>query len=96
MKAAARSEFLGQAVGLLGEGAVKTAPSDLEPYCTDWRKRFFGKAAAILFPSEPESLAKIVRLANQYQIALVPQGGNTAYRAGRPQTPQASKLLCRY
>ena len=44
MKAAARSEFLGQAVGLLGEGAVKTAPSDLEPYCTDWRKRFFGKA----------------------------------------------------
>ena len=93
MKAAARSEFLGQAVGLLGEGAVKTAPSDLEPYCTDWRKRFFGKAAAILFPGEPESLAKIVRLANQYQIALVPQGGNTGLSGGATPDPTGEQVI---
>ena len=88
MKAPALPQFLEQAIGLLGEGAVKTAPSDLEPYCIDWRKRFFGRAAAMLFPADTELLAKIVRLANYHQIALVPQGGNTGLSGGA--TPDAS------
>jgi FAD/FMN-containing dehydrogenase len=88
VKAPALPQFLEQAIGLLGEGAVKTAPSDLEPYCIDWRKRFFGRAAAMLFPADTELLAKIVRLANYHQIALVPQGGNTGLSGGA--TPDAS------
>ena len=80
--------FLEQAVQLLGERAVKTALSDLEPYCADWRKRFFGKAAAILFPQTTEQVAGVVRLANQHGVALVPQGGNTGLSGGA--TPDAS------
>ncbi len=88
MKPSALPEFLAQAARLLGDGAVKTAPSDLEPYCVDWRRRFFGKAAAILFPGSAELLAQTVQLANHYQIALVPQGGNTGLSGGA--TPDAS------
>ena len=82
--------FLEQAVQLLGERAVKTALSDLEPYCVDWRKRFFGKAAAILFPHTTEQVAGVVRLANQHGVALVPQGGNTGLSGGA--TPDASGM----
>lgn len=43
------TQFLGQAQRLLGAGGVKTALGELEPYCIDWRRRFFGKAAAAFF-----------------------------------------------
>ena len=82
------ASFLEQAVQLLGERAVKTALSDLEPYCVDWRKRFFGKAAAILFPGTTAQVSDVVRLANQHGVALVPQGGNTGLSGGA--TPDAS------
>ena len=88
MNATVHAQFLEQVTKLLGEGAVKTAPSDLEPYCIDWRRRFFGRAYAIVFPSTTEQVAAVVRLANTHRVALVPQGGNTGLSGGA--TPDTS------
>lgn len=86
------TQFLGQAQRLLGAGGVKTAPGELEPYCIDWRRRFFGKAAAAFFPESTAQLAELVRLANRYDVALVPQGGNTGLSGGA--TPDTSATQC--
>jgi FAD/FMN-containing dehydrogenase len=88
VNATVHAQFLEQAKDLLGEGAVKTAPSDLESYCIDWRRRFFGRASAILFPSTTEQVAALVRLANTHRVPLVPQGGNTGLSGGA--TPDTS------
>lgn len=89
------SQFLADVTAALGSAAVKTAPADVQAYSADWRKRFYGKPLAVLFPSSTEQVAQVVRLANQHRVALVPQGGNTGLSGGA--TPDASgtqAVLC--
>jgi FAD/FMN-containing dehydrogenase len=83
-----RQQFLDQARALIGPAAVKTAAQDLEPYAVDWRKRYHGKPLAAVFPQTTEQVAGLVRLANELQVALVPQGGNTGLSGGA--TPDTS------
>lgn len=83
-----RQQFLDQARAMIGPAAVKTADQDLAPYATDWRKRYHGKPLAAVFPQSTEQVAGLVRLANELQVALVPQGGNTGLSGGA--TPDAS------
>jgi FAD/FMN-containing dehydrogenase len=83
-----RQQFLSQARALIGSAAVKTAAQDLEPFAIDWRKRYHGKPLAALFPQSTEHVAALVRLANDYHVALVPQGGNTGLSGGA--TPDTS------
>lgn len=80
--------FLEAVQAVVGQAAIKTLPADVEPYAVDWRKRYVGKPLAVVFPSNTQQVADIVRLANQHQVALVPQGGNTGLAGGA--TPDAS------
>ena len=81
-------EFLEQVTSLLGDAAVKVSAQDLEPYSTDWRKRYVGKPLAVLLPSDTKQVSEIVRLANRLKVSLVPQGGNTGLSGGA--TPDQS------
>ncbi|MFM1788537.1 MAG: hypothetical protein RLZZ166_1004, partial [Pseudomonadota bacterium] len=76
------STFLSQARELLGDRAVLTDAEGFAPYANDWRQKFFGKPAAVVFASSPEQVAQLVRLANTHEVALVPQGGNTGLSGG--------------
>jgi FAD/FMN-containing dehydrogenase len=76
-----------------GAKAVITDPADLEPWLTDWRGRFHGKAEAILSPSSTEEVAAIVRLAAEHRVPLVPQGGNTSMAGGATPPPDGSALI---
>ncbi len=73
---------------LLQPQQILCAPEDMEPYLTDWRKRFFGKALTVLLPSNTVELAQIVQICAEFQVALVPQGGNTGLCGGA--TPDQS------
>jgi FAD/FMN-containing dehydrogenase len=73
---------------LLQPQQMLCAPVDMQPYLTDWRKRFFGKALTVLLPSNTAELAQIVRICAEFQVALVPQGGNTGLCGGA--TPDQS------
>jgi FAD/FMN-containing dehydrogenase len=80
--------FLEAVQAVVGQAAIKTLPADVEPYAVDWRKRYVGKPLAVVFPSNTQQVADVVRLANQHRVALVPQGGNTGLAGGA--TPDAS------
>ncbi len=80
--------FLDAVRPLLGPTAVKTAPEALQPFAVDWRKRYVGNPLAVLLPETTEQVAAIVRLANEHNVSLVPQGGNTGLSGGA--TPDAS------
>jgi FAD/FMN-containing dehydrogenase len=72
---------------------VITDPADIEPWVTDWRGRVHGAAPAMLAPSSTEEVAEIVKLAAEYRVPLVPQGGNTGMAAGATPPADGSAVL---
>lgn len=53
-----------------------------QAYLTDWRGRYTGKAQAVVRPGSVEEVAKVVKTCLQYDIPVVPQGGNTGLCGG--------------
>ena len=74
--------FINQLSEVLASKYILTQDEDKAPYLTDWRKRFTGKAFAVLLPGTSNEVAAIVKLCAQHQIALVPQGGHTGFCGG--------------
>jgi FAD/FMN-containing dehydrogenase len=60
----------------------------MAPALIDWRKRFTGKARALVLPGSAEQVAAVVRLCAAEGVAVVPQGGNTGLVGGA--TPDMS------
>ncbi len=50
---------------------------DLSAYELDWRKRYRGKALAVVRPASTAEVAAVVRACTRHGTSLVPQGGNT-------------------
>ncbi|BCA58991.1 FAD-binding oxidoreductase [Sphingomonas sp. HMP6] len=77
----------------LGEKAVVTDPNDIAPWLDDWRGRYHGASAAILSPDTTAGVVTIVRLAGEFGVALVPQGGNTSMVGGATPPADGSALI---
>jgi FAD/FMN-containing dehydrogenase len=82
-----------QARDRIGAKAVISDAADVEPWLTDWRGRFHGKAQAILSPASTEEVAMVVRLAVEHGVPLVPQGGNTSMVGGATPPADGSALI---
>jgi FAD/FMN-containing dehydrogenase len=79
-------EALRQAIGasqVLTEG-------DLSAWELDWRKRWRGKALAVVRPGSTAEVAAVVKLCAAHGASIVPQGGNTGLVGGG--VPDASGL----
>ncbi len=50
---------------------------DLSAWEVDWRKRWRGRALAVVRPAHTAEVAQVVRLCAAHGHAIVPQGGNT-------------------
>jgi FAD/FMN-containing dehydrogenase len=55
---------------------------DLSAYELDWRKRWRGKAAAVVRPASTDEVAAVVRACIAHGASIVPQGGNTGLVGG--------------
>ncbi len=77
----------------LGAKAVITDRQEIEPWVTDWRGRVHGAAFAMLAPASTAEVAEIARLASEYRVPLVPQGGNTGMAGGATPPADGSALL---
>jgi FAD/FMN-containing dehydrogenase len=62
---------------IVGTSHVLTAPDDTAPYLIDWRRRFTGRAQAVVLPAATDEVAAIVRACAEQRTPIVPQGGNT-------------------
>ena len=90
---AGQDKLIEQATQKLGPKAVITNPREIEPWTADWRGRVHGSAAAMLAPASTDEVAEIVRLAAEFRVPLVPQGGNTGMAAGATPPADGSALL---
>ena len=72
-----------------GLGAV-----DLSAWEQDGRKRWRGKAGAVVRPASAEQVAAVVKACINHGLSLVPQGGNTGLVGGGvPDTSGSQGLL---
>jgi FAD/FMN-containing dehydrogenase len=65
----------------VGEASVLTGDG-LEAYEVDWRKRYRGRALAVVRPRSTDEVAAVVRLCRRHGVAIVPQGGHTGLVGG--------------
>ncbi|MFN2100384.1 FAD-binding oxidoreductase [Altererythrobacter sp. MF3-039] len=84
----ASAEFLAQIETFLGPRGFTKDPDLMDPWLTDWRGRFSGKAAAMISPTSTPEVSEVVKLCAKHGVAIVPQGGNSGMCGGA--TPDES------
>jgi len=80
--------FLSEAAALLGPRGLTCDADLLDPWLTDWRGRFTGRALALASPASTAEVAALVQLCARHSVPIVPQGGNSSMSGGA--TPDAS------
>lgn len=77
-----KSDLLQELAGIVGKDWVKTEPGDLANYGKDWTRVYPPKPIAVVLPGSIEAVVAIVRLANKFEVAIVPSGGRTGLSGG--------------
>jgi len=75
------TELLDTLAATVGAANVLTG-GDLSAWEQDWRKRFRGRALAVVRPGSTAEVAAVVRACAAHGTPLVPQGGNTGLVGG--------------
>lgn len=75
----------------LGDAQVLTGAADVAGYVRDWRGRYQGEARCVVRPGTAQEVAQVVRLCNEAQVSMVPQGGNTGLCGGA--TPRGGEVV---
>jgi D-lactate dehydrogenase (cytochrome) len=84
-------ELIARFGAIVGDKYAVTDPADIAPYLTEERDLFHGRSPLVLRPGSTAEVSDICKLATQYRIALVPQGGNTGLVGG--QTPHNGEVV---
>ena len=89
--AALSPELLARLSAIVGPQHALTDPDLQLPYLREWRDMYAGRASIVLRPGTPEEVSKILALACEHGIPVVPQAGNTGLVGG--QTPMHGEIL---
>jgi FAD/FMN-containing dehydrogenase len=74
---------LARFVAVVGEKNAITDPGQQAPYLVEFRGLWRGHTPVVLRPGSTAEVAEIVKIANETETALVPQGGNTGLVGGQ-------------
>jgi FAD/FMN-containing dehydrogenase len=66
---------------------------DLSAYELDWRRRWRGRALAVVRPANPGEVAAVVRICAAQGCSVVPQGGNTGLVGGGVPDDSGTQVL---
>ncbi|KAL8711774.1 MAG: hypothetical protein Q9220_003945 [cf. Caloplaca sp. 1 TL-2023] len=64
------------------DGVTVDASADLEPFNTDWMRKYKGHTKLVIKPESAEQLSKVLEYCNDHTLAVVPQGGNSGLVGG--------------
>ncbi|MBT8101823.1 MAG: FAD-binding oxidoreductase [Gammaproteobacteria bacterium] len=85
--------LIDQLKAIVGPGAWKTDPAEMQPNLTEWRGLVFGKTPILLEPANTGEVVQIVRACAQAGVSIVPQGGNTGLCAGAVPDESGEQIL---
>jgi FAD/FMN-containing dehydrogenase len=87
------SETLAELKAAVGPGGWLDSAGDVAPYLTDFRHLYQGATPLVLKPSSAEEVAKILKVCNRDEVAVVPHGGNTSYCGGATPDESGSQIV---
>ncbi|KAJ6155838.1 actin interacting protein 2 [Penicillium chermesinum] len=64
------------------DGVTADATDDIEPFNSDWMRKYRGHTRLVLKPQSTEEVSKVLKYCNERKLAVVPQGGNTGLVGG--------------
>lgn len=86
-------QFLDAAAALLGPRGWSRDAELMEPWLTDWRGRYSGRAIGLASPASTAEVAALVGLCNRHGVPIVPQGGNSGMCGGATPDQQGRSVL---
>ncbi len=86
-------DLLARFAGIVGEAHVLTRLEDQAGYLREWRDLYVGKALAVLRPASTDEVSRILALANEHGIGIVPQGGNTGLVGGQIPSARGDEIV---
>jgi FAD/FMN-containing dehydrogenase len=87
------SPLISELAEAVGARNVLTATDDTAPFLTDWRKRFTGRAEAVVMPATTRETAAVVLACCRHRAAIVTQGGNTGLCGGATPAPEGRSIV---
>ena len=87
------NEILIRFAEITGEANALTRPEDQAGYLREWRDLYVGKTPVVLRPGTTEEVSKILALANEHGIGVVPQGGNTGLVGGQIPSTRGDEIV---
>ena len=64
------------------DGVSKDATDDLEPFNSDWMRKYRGHTKLVVKPGSTQEVSKVLKYCNENMLAVVPQGGNSGLVGG--------------
>ncbi|MXO64375.1 FAD-binding oxidoreductase [Altericroceibacterium endophyticum] len=86
-------DFLEDITELLGERGFTQDKDLVDPWLTDWRGRFTGKALGLASPASTQEVSQLMALCDRHKVAIVPQGGNSGMSGGATPDTSGNALL---
>jgi FAD/FMN-containing dehydrogenase len=86
------SELLQALRAAVGDAQV-LSEGDLSAWELDWRKRFRGRALAVVRPADTAQVAAVLRACAAHGASVVPQGGNTGLVGGGVPDASGTQVL---
>src|SRR5580704_12185944 len=76
-----------------GPGNFLDSQADLAPYLSDFRRLYQGATPLVLRPRSVEEVARILRVCDRDEVAVVPHGGNTSYCGGATPDESGAQIV---
>jgi len=86
-------EVMERFAAVAGAENVLSDPEDMRPYLREWRDRYVGRAACVLRPGSEEEVAGLLKIADDAEVAVVPQGGNTGLVGGQIPFEEGNEVV---
>jgi FAD/FMN-containing dehydrogenase len=80
--------FCRAALDLLGPRGFTQDADLVDPWLTDWRGRYTGRAIGMASPASTAEVSGLMKLCSEHGVPVVPQGGNSGMSGGA--TPDVS------
>lgn len=77
------SDIVARFAAIVGREHALTDPDQQLPYLREWRDKYEGRSPLVLRPGSTEEVSRIMRVAHELNLAVVPQAGNTGLVGGQ-------------
>ena len=87
------NETLDQLKSIVGINNFIDDVNDMSAYLSDWRNQFHGLSPLILKPVDTKMVSTILKICNENNVAIVPQGGNTGLVGGSTPSSLGNEII---